>query len=306
MRCIFVILALLFANTALASVDYGFNGGKAAYMLGREFDLKGISDGAAYDSSRETGTFAVSESLQLGNDRDTEQGTLIKFSGTKAAEDSRDWKGIKRDTLYFMGYQFAVIGALYVAPESVSSWSNEQKKAYSLSRWWDNITSPRMDPDRWWLNYITHPYWGATYYVRARERHFDEFDSFKYSLLLSSIFEFGIEGLFEKLSIQDIIVTPVVGSLVGTYFDKARKTIKGRGRSLWYDDIVIFATDPLGEVNKAMDKLLGINASVEIKSIQPLYNLNEPLHFEPAAQQGKPRPRQTAMTYPGIELKVNW
>jgi len=306
MHYLFVIVALLFANTTLASVDAGLVRGKSGYMLGREFDLKSLSAGVG-DGTADAKVFSVAESMKLSNDNEPEHGTLIKVADEKASVGAPDWKGIKRDTLYFMGYQFAVIGALYVAPESVSSWSNEQKKAYSFSRWWNNITSPRMDPDQLWLNFIAHPYWGATYYVRARERHFDQMDSFKYSLLLSSIFEFGIEGLFERLSIQDVIITPVVGSLVGNYFDKARKAIKGRGRAVWYDDIVIFATDPLGEVNKAMDKLLGINARVEIKSIQPMYNLDDSFfHLETAMQDRKPPLKRSAQAYPGVELTVNW
>jgi len=47
--------------------------------------------------------------------------------------DSRDREGLNRDTWYFLGYQWVTIGVLYVAPESVSTWSDEQKDEYSLS-----------------------------------------------------------------------------------------------------------------------------------------------------------------------------
>jgi hypothetical protein len=38
-----------------------------------------------------------------------------------------DYKGAARDTAYFMVYQLAAIGLLYIAPESVSGWSDEDK-----------------------------------------------------------------------------------------------------------------------------------------------------------------------------------
>ena len=81
-----------------------------------------------------------------------------------------DREGLRRDTWYFLGYQWITIGILYIAPESVSGWTDEQKEEYSLSVWWDNVTSPQWDSDDFYLNYIMHPYWGAAYYVRARER----------------------------------------------------------------------------------------------------------------------------------------
>lgn len=67
-----------------------------------------------------------------------------------------DWRGIKRDTAYFIGYQFAVIGALYVAPEAISGWSKEDKQNYSFEKWKENVRNPVWDEDAWWVNYILH------------------------------------------------------------------------------------------------------------------------------------------------------
>ena len=38
-----------------------------------------------------------------------------------------DWKGLRRDTGYFLGYQFVVIGVLYVMPTSVTNWDRERR-----------------------------------------------------------------------------------------------------------------------------------------------------------------------------------
>jgi hypothetical protein len=105
-------------------------------------------------------------------------------------EPYRDGAGLWRDTKYFLGYQFGAIAILYAMPESVSGWSDEQKKDYSLSVWWEKTTHPENDSDDFYINYILHPYWGASYFVRARERGYNNWQAFGYSALLSSIFEF--------------------------------------------------------------------------------------------------------------------
>lgn len=183
--------------------------------------------------------------------------------------DSRDWNGLKRDTRYFLGYQWVTIGLLYMSPESVSGWSDEQKEGYDLSIWWDNVTHPEIDSDDFYINYLLHPYWGASYYVRARERGFGERASFWYSTLLSTIYEFGAEALFEEPSIQDLIVTPTLGSLLGKYFMRVREDIRDREDEFGYrtrkDQWLWVLTDPLGSLNKQVDKLVGREMELQIQ-----------------------------------------
>jgi hypothetical protein len=188
-----------------------------------------------------------------------------------------DWSGLTRDSLYFVGYQLVVIGLLYFMPESVSNWSDEQKESYSLDKWTENVKETGFDDDDWYLNYIVHPYWGATYYIRARERGFNKFHSFLYSAFLSSLYEFGPEALFEPPSIQDLIVTPCAGSLLGMYFEEVRKGIKAKGtQRKWYDSLALILTDPLGTLSKYTDRLLGIQSTVELKSFRsPLHQYKE-------------------------------
>ncbi len=172
-----------------------------------------------------------------------------------------DARGLRRDTQYFLGYQFAVIGLLYAMPEGVSGWSSEQKEARNITKWWDNVREPAWDKDRHYINYIGHPYWGAAYYVRAKERGYDGAAAFWYSVLLSTLFEFGAEAIFEQPSIQDLIVTPVFGSLVGIHFmewrDQTRARMLASGEVRIRDRAVMGFTDPLGTINRWTDKRLG-------------------------------------------------
>lgn len=181
----------------------------------------------------------------------------------------RDPAGLRRDVYYFLGWQFAIIGILYVMPESVSGWSEEQKSDKGLDDWWENVKNPVWDEDDFVINYVLHPYWGATYFVRARERGYGDEGAFWYSALLSSLYEFGVEAFFENPSIQDLVVTPVAGSVVGQQFMNARKSIRERvireGRYRRGDRWWLVLTDPLGALNRWTDRRLGREFDLNVR-----------------------------------------
>jgi len=184
-------------------------------------------------------------------------------------EDSPNWRGIKVDTFYFVALQFAAVGLLYVMPEKISGWTQEDKDNYSLSKWTNNVRNPIWDDDEWYVNYILHPYWGGTYYIRGRERGLKRSYSFWYSFLLSALYEYGAEALFEPVSYQDLIVTPIAGALIGEYiFTPIRKQIRTKGNLRWTDKAVLIITDPLGVVSEELSRIFGINTQVSFHLIK--------------------------------------
>jgi uncharacterized protein DUF3943 len=182
---------------------------------------------------------------------------------TESVKWGRDWLGLGRDTAFLFGYQVVTIAIFYVLPESVSKWSADAK-ANIFKRWWDNVQNPHWDHDAFAINYIGHPYFGSTYYARARERGFGEFDSFVYSALASAMYEFGTEALFEKPSYQDLIVTPVGGALLGLALEPIRTWIKLKPEPKWYDQVFLAATDPIGMLNGMFEKMLGIKSDLRV------------------------------------------
>ena len=210
----------------------------------------------------------------------------------------RDGAGLWRDTKYFLGYQFGAIAILYVMPESVSGWSDEQKKNYGISVWWEKTTHPENDSDDFYINYILHPYWGAAYFVRARERGYSNWQSFGYSTLLSTLFEFGVEAGAENPSKQDLWVTPVIGSMVGLYFMHLRDNVRSRDAERGYrstgDKWIWVLTDPLGSLNKTFDRMFGWDTEVEIR----------PFGMPPPRE---PSPSDAEVEYVyGLQLQVRW
>jgi len=219
-----------------------------------------------------------------------------------------DWRGIKQDTGYFLGYQFAAIGILYVAPEEISGWSDEQKDDRDFDKWKDNAGNPQWDEDDWWINYLLHPYWGGAYYIRAQERGFDRGQSFLYSALLSTLYEFGAEALFEAPSYQDLIVTPVAGYLLGHYlFTPLRERIRAqRGEPDWAGKTLLFLTDPLGVVNVTTDRILGVRTDIALQLVPMLSSTRWAVPGQAPYRQHDDLPETDVLQGWGLQLRMAW
>lgn len=76
-------------------------------------------------------------------------------------------------------------------------------------------SAPVLDKDPFLTNYIQHPYGGSVYYNLMRSQGCTRAVSFGMSVFGSTFFEYVTEAMFERPSIQDLVVTPVVGSLLG-------------------------------------------------------------------------------------------
>ena len=173
-----------------------------------------------------------------------------------------DWNGIWIDTGVLLGSQFAACGIIYMMPESVSQWTPEQKRDI-FKHYGNNFVDPVWDKDAFYVNYVLHPYWGGTYYIRGRDRGLDKFSSFVYSALMSAMFEFGPECFFEKPSFQDLIVTPIVGALLGAFvFEPWRNYIKHKPELYWYDHVSLMFTDPIGILSLGFEKMFGTKSTI--------------------------------------------
>ncbi|MCW4251349.1 MAG: DUF3943 domain-containing protein [Candidatus Thiodiazotropha taylori] len=216
-----------------------------------------------------------------------------------------DYPGLRKDAGYFFGYQFFIVGLLYVLPEEISAWTDEQKEEYTVNKWWDNVTHPRWDPDEWYINYILHPYWGMTYYTRGRERGLSETGAFWYSFTLSSIYEFGLEALFEPVSIQDMIFTPGLGSLLGWYFEDTRREIKSQSSYSFWDQTVLVLTDPLGTLNTIVDGWIETDSELELRSFyrSPSFGIYDDRDWNSPYRQ---RIDPLVNDYLGLQLTVHW
>lgn len=77
--------------------------------------------------------------------------------------------------------------------------------------------------------------------------------SFLYGTAISTVFwKYGIEAFMEVPSIQDLIITPVAGLIIGESFYRLKRTIIANGYRLFgsslLGNVVAFVVDPVNEV----------------------------------------------------------
>lgn len=180
-----------------------------------------------------------------------------------------DWQGLRRDTWYFVGYQVVAVGLLQALPEDDT---NFERGDPDFGKWHHNVSNPVWDKDDFFVNYVLHPYWGAAYYIRGRERGLSRWQALGYSALLSAIYEFGAEAMFEPVSYQDLFITPLAGWLLGEYvFTPIRASIKAKDGELdMLDKTALVLTDPLGALNELTDRTFGVETEVALAPIGPL------------------------------------
>jgi uncharacterized protein DUF3943 len=127
-----------------------------------------------------------------------------------------DWEGFRRDLVMQGAINLNILGLLFILPESMTSWTPEQKRA---GNYWTNLSKgPHLDPDDWATNYIDHPLAGSQYFLTARRRGFGWKGALFYSSLASTFgWEMGVEAFYEQPSVQDLWATPVFGTIMGEY-----------------------------------------------------------------------------------------
>ena len=167
-----------------------------------------------------------------------------------------DWKRLWINTGVLAGAYLGTLAVLECLPEGATNWNRADiMYAGPFRRWYDNVikAGPEWDGDNAIFNYVLHPYAGAVYFMAARSNGFNFYRSLLYSALVSTVgWEFGIEGCMERPSIQDIFVTPLVGSVLGECFYKLKRHIVSNGYRLFgspvLGNIVAFIVDPVNEV----------------------------------------------------------
>jgi hypothetical protein len=140
----------------------------------------------------------------------------------------KDYRRLGYNSLLYIGAAVVTFGALWAMPESFTHWDKEAMKENGIFyKWKQNVKAgPVWDEDDFAMNYLAHPYCGGVYYMTARSSGFTIFESFSYSVVMSTFFwEYGIEAFAEIPSVQDLIFTPVVGSVVGEIFFITKKRI---------------------------------------------------------------------------------
>lgn len=168
---------------------------------------------------------------------------------------SYDWNRLWMNTATLSGAFVGTLLVLECLPEDATSWNRAELQDIPLFKRWHNHVikkGPEWDHDKFYFNYILHPYAGAAYFMSARSCGFNFWRSTLYGSIVSTVgWEFGIEAFMERPSIQDIFVTPIVGSCIGEGFYHVKRWLVDNDYCLFgspvLGGILAFLVDPVNE-----------------------------------------------------------
>lgn len=157
-------------------------------------------------------------------------------------------KKVLRGSGLTFAFQSATYGFLYLMPEKISNWDKNEFKNIKQNLKDAYTQAPVIDKDKWYINYIGHPLQGAYYYNAFRSQGSKCWQAGLMSLGHSMLWEYTIEATIEHPSIQDIIVTPIVGSLLGELFHFASIKMSRNGFK-WYEKALVSILNPMFAIN---------------------------------------------------------
>lgn len=146
------------------------------------------------------------------------------------------------------GYEAISLCILYASPYSFSKWYTPNPNSYRENMRIAFTQPPVIDKDYWYINYLGHPYQGACTYNAVRSQGAKFWQAGLFALGHSMVWEYLIESGNERPSVQDIVVTPVVGSLVGELIHQATISMARNGYT-WYEGIFVCVFNPMFAIN---------------------------------------------------------
>ena len=205
---------------------------------------------------------------------------------------SGEARALTEDTIYTQIALITAVGILVVLPESISKWDMEELQKKSLGdRWMEHVTTkPVWDEDEWAINYIGHPVFGAVYYTMARNDGFDIFESALYSTVMSTFFwEYGYEAFAEIPSIQDLIFTPLLGSILGEGMHILEGKLDDNEGVIWgskgLGSFSYFWLDPMGRMAQGLSETFDIYVTMEFANFS---HHNDSSQFRYSNEQADP------------------
>jgi len=214
------------------------------------------------------------------------------------------------DLGYLQIFAIASIGIIALLPEDISRWTKDDKRLVSiqelLKKHHDNVNAgPMIDNDSLAINYIGHPIAGSYFYVWGRQSGLSWQESFILTSLMSTFYwEYGWEAFAETPSTQDLIITPILGALLGEYTNHLYNQILYNHGEIYQSkvlgNIARGLLNPIGETNDYLKDVFD-TANIEI-SVDYAYAKDKPY----ANLQNFPQDRGLIQSYFRLNFKFKY
>lgn len=130
---------------------------------------------------------------------------------------------------------------LYIRDDELGNLSD----IYTLDHYKRTFTLPPVwDQDSLSWNYGAHPLMGSFSYLSYRNKNAHWAEALAGAAVNSMIYEYIIAGGTQRPSFNDMIVTPVLGSLLGEGIYQAKKLMLKDHRLNGFEKIALIITDP--------------------------------------------------------------
>lgn len=156
-------------------------------------------------------------------------------------------KFLRATGLVFASEALEMVG-LFLYRSDFTNWNHSElwqfgkhyKAAYTLP--------PIIDKDDFLGNFVEHPYQGTLEYNALRSQGAKAWQSALFVTLHSTFWEYVIEACEERPSIQDLIVTPVGGTVFGEIIHCVTMQMSKNGFT-WYEALVVTIFNPMFVIN---------------------------------------------------------
>ena len=155
------------------------------------------------------------------------------------------WRG----TLIITGTEIASGIVLALLPKENTKWEEGalSHAASNFQRAWTEL--PTWDGDNNFHNWIGHPYAGAFYYNMIRSQGGTVLQSFGFAAFQTVMWEYLLESWAEQPSIQDLITTSIMGSVLGELFHRWSVAILRKGHLNFGQKALVFFLNPSYVIN---------------------------------------------------------
>lgn len=154
------------------------------------------------------------------------------------------WRG----GLLVHGFEGIGYGILAALPPETSGWAPGTFNHYgeNFKRAW--TSPPEFDHDHWYINYVGHPYQGTVFYNAVRSQNAEMWQSALFCTGQVFVWEFVVEAGLEQPSIQDLIVTPFAGIVLGELIHQGTMRMAKNGLK-WYEAVAVTVINPMFILN---------------------------------------------------------